>query len=327
MDGNFYGTTSGGGNSGGGGTIYRITPAGELTTLYSFSYPSSPNGYDLQSVVTFGSNGSLFGGAEFGGTHNNGTLYELPASGRLSVLYDFDFNNLSDGPHFNGLTLASDGNLYGTAGGSGYWPGAIYKVTESGKVSVFYTFCSLVNCPDGTNPFAPVIQGTDGNLYGTTSSGGTHAEGTVYQITPAGNLTTLYTFCSQTRCPDGAQPGSALMQATNGTFYSTTPRGGGTSAICSQIEGCGVLFSLSMGLSPFVEAVPNFGKAGATVNVLGNNLTGASAVTFDGVPATFKVISSTLLRVEVPTGAASGTIEVTTPSGVLNSNIPFHVLP
>ena len=87
------------------------------------------------------------------------------------------------------------------------------------------------------------------------------------------------------------------------------------------------MFSVSTGLVPFVQANPNFGQAGRVVGVLGNNLTDTTAVAFNGTPAQFKVISSTFIKAQVPTGATTGTIEVTTPSGTLNSNTSFHVLP
>lgn len=318
-DGNFYGTTSAGG-SGGGGTIFRITPTGTLTTLYSFACSPQgvcPQGDGLVTGVTFGSNGNLFGAANWGGSFNAGTLFQLNRSGQLSVFYNF--TGSPNSPHVNGLTLASDGTLYGTNAGSAFVPRTIFKVTESGSVGQLYSFSG------SDYPYAPVIQGTDGNLYGSVTSN-TIGGGWLYQITTSGALTTLYNFCSQSGCADGENPFASLVQATNGVFYGTTPQGG-TSGNCGTNAGCGTLFSLSMGLAPFVEAMPNFAKTSATISILGNNLTGTTSVSFNGIPAVFKVISGTLVRVQVPTGATTGTIQVTTPSGVLSSNVPFNVLP
>jgi uncharacterized protein (TIGR03437 family) len=84
---------------------------------------------------------------------------------------------------------------------------------------------------------------------------------------------------------------------------------------------------LSTGLSPFVSALPAAGKAGRVVGIVGNNLTGATSVTFNGTPATFTVVSGTVIKATVPAGATTGTIQVTTPSGTLNSNVAFVVLP
>ena len=82
-----------------------------------------------------------------------------------------------------------------------------------------------------------------------------------------------------------------------------------------------------MGLSPFVTARPDFGMAGRIIQILGNDLTGTTSVTFNGTPAAFKVICGTHIKAEVPSGATSGTIGVTTPSGTLSSNVPFHLIP
>ena len=115
----------------------------------------------------------------------------------------------------------------------------------------------------------------------------------------------------------------ALIQDTNGIFYGTT--GGGASGACSG--GCGTIFSLSVGLHPFVETQPRFGKVGEAVKVLGTNLAGATSVTFNGTPATFTVGSHSLITTTVPAGATSGKVDVTIPSGTLTSNVPFRVGP
>ena len=128
-------------------------------------------------------------------------------------------------------------------------------------------------------------------------------------------------------CSDGAAPYGGLVQATDGTFYGTTSLGGLEVYDCNNaIQGCGTVFSLSMGLGPFIEANPGFSKVGREVGILGNNLTGTTSVTFNGTAAKFQVVSSTFLKAQVPTGATTGTIEVTTPSGTLNSSVAFHVL-
>jgi hypothetical protein len=126
---------------------------------------------------------------------------------------------------------------------------------------------------------------------------------------------------------DGAEPQSGLMQATNGTFYGTTYLGGITQSSACENAGCGTVFRLSVGLSAFVQALPNFGGPGKVINILGNGLTGSTSVRFNGTAATFTVISDTQIQATVPTGATSGTIQVTTPTGTLSSNISFRALP
>ena len=163
---------------------------------------------------------------------------------------------------------------------------------------------------------AGLVQATDGNFYGTTLNGGANNLGTIFEITPEGDLTTLHTFYST----NGALPYGGLLQATDGEFYGTTFTGGP--------HNYGTVFRLSVGLGPFVETLPTSGKVGAFVKILGSNLTGVSSVTFNGTPAAFAVSSSSESEISttVPAGATSGKVQVVTPSGTLSSNLPFRVL-
>jgi uncharacterized repeat protein (TIGR03803 family) len=236
------------------------------------------------------------------------------------------------------LMQASNGNLYGTAliGGdtvNAYCEtgcGTIFQVTPADQVSPLYSFCSKSNCTDGIYPYGALIQATDGNFYGTTTAGGAYPGyceggcGTLFEMTSAGQLTTLYNFCAQGKCGDGSGPYAALLQATNGMFYGTTYFGG-TGNACR--DGCGTVFSLSVGLSSFIETVPPTAKAGANVIILGNDLTGTTSVSFSGTAAAFTVVSRTEITATVPTGAKTGEVEVTTPSGTLKSNAAFQVMP
>jgi uncharacterized repeat protein (TIGR03803 family) len=209
------------------------------------------------------------------------------------------------------LLQATDGNFYGTTSGGGiYAAGTVFKITPSGKLRTLHSFC----CGD-INP-SGLVQATDENFYGTTSSGGANGWGTVFKITRSGTLTTLYNFCSKSACPDGANP-LGLVQDTDGSFYGTTYTGGANND--------GTVFRLSVHLGPFVETQPTSGKVGATVKILGTNLTGASRVTFHGAAAAFKVVSSSLITTTVPVGATTGRVQVVTPGGTLSSNVPFRV--
>jgi len=177
---------------------------------------------------------------------------------------------------------------------------------------------------------ARLVQGTDGNFYGTTYEGGnsnssecfvpsSYGCGTAFKITPGGTLTTLYSFGSN----NDAYPLDGLVQGTDGSFYGTTWVGGETNELCES--GCGTVFSISVGLGPFVKTNPTFGKVGARVTILGNNLAGATSVTFNGISAKFKA-SSTYITARVPTDATTGTVEVVMPRKTLKSNVPFRVL-
>ena len=143
--------------------------------------------------------------------------------------------------------------------------------------------------------------------------------GTVFKITASGMLTTLHSFDGT----DGANP-DGLVQATNGDLYGT--KFGGRANSCAPF-GCGTVFSLSVGLGPFVETQPTSGAVGAAVTILGTSLTGATSVTFNGTAATFTVKSKSEITTTVPTGATTGTIKVVTPGGTLSSNVPFRVTP
>ena len=154
--------------------------------------------------------------------------------------------------------------------------------------------------------------------------GGANNGGTIFSMTLSGTLTTLHSFCSQPACADGQYPAAGLVQDTNGNLYGTTADGGANA--CSGLT-CGTVFSLSVGLPPFVETQPTAAKVGVTVNILGTNLTGATSVNFNGKAATFTVVSSSEITTTVPVGATTGEVQVVTPSGKLLSNVSFRVLP
>ncbi len=239
-DGNFYGTTYAGGTSGncqgGCGTVFRITAAGTLTTLHSFDWydGASPTGALVQ-----GNDGNFYGTTYGGGADPHyGTVFKITPAGALTTLYSFCAQaNCADGAMpYAGLVRATDGNFYGTTleGGSNTGCslgsgscGTVFKITPGGTLTTLYSFCAQHGCADGGNPYAGLVQATDGNFYGTTFGRGVNGYGTVFKITPAGALTSLYSFCSQMNCADGQYPQAGLVQATDGNFYGTTPEGGG----------------------------------------------------------------------------------------------------
>jgi uncharacterized repeat protein (TIGR03803 family) len=338
IDGNLYGTTvHGGGHN--GGTVFTITLGGALTTLYNFcARPNCTDGNGPIAGLTQGADGNLYGmtntggvGECNGGQIGCGTVFRITRGGKLTTLYRFcSQTNCADGSNpIGGLTQASDGNFYGTTttGGANCTAtggcGTVFKITSAGTLATLYNFCSQPNCIDGSLPSGGMVQATDGNLYGTTSTGGTSncdlTCGTIFEITPTGELTTLYSFCTQVGCPDGKVPLGGLLQSTNGVFYGTTNEGGP--------GGGGTVFSLATGMGPFVTSLPAAGNVGAKVGILGTNLDGASGVTFNGIPAEFSVRLPTLIVAHVPPGATTGFVTVTTPTGVLTSNVPFRVIP
>jgi uncharacterized repeat protein (TIGR03803 family) len=208
------------------------------------------------------------------------------------------------------LVEGANGNLYGTTfyGGADSL-GTVFEITAAHRFIPLHSFDNT----DGSCPTSALILASDGNLYGTTSSDSTDG-GTIFQITGAGEFHSLYIFCTCT----GANPFDALLQATDGTFYGTTGSGG--------TSNDGTIFSFSTGLGPLVETVPTAAKIGARVIILGNNLAGSTAVSFNGTASSFTVVSNTAITATVPTGATTGTISVTTATGTLNSNPAFQVL-
>jgi len=312
-NGSFYGTTSSGGVV--GGTVFKITSRGTFTLLHSFEGTdgSEPVGGLIQAT-----DGNLYGTTFRGGANGVGTVFKVTLAGTLTTLYSFcTQSGCTDGENpLGGLVQASNGIFYGTTyDGGANNGGTVFKITSGGTLTTLYNFGSL----DGFYPEAALIQATDGNFYGTTYLGGAGDEGTVFKITTAGTLTTLHSFCSESGCADGETPAGALVQATNGTFYGTTP-GGGT-------KGDGTVFSLAVGLGSFVETLPTSGKVAAAIKILGTNLTGATAVSFNGTAATFRVVSSSEIITTVPSGATTGFVSVTTPGGTLSSNVTFRVTP
>jgi len=336
-NGNYFGVTYRGGAHG-GGVVFEVSSAGKLTLVHTFAGSDGANPF---APLLQASNGNFYGIAFSGGTGKGsacsgcGTLFEITPTGQFTTLYDFcTLSNCLDGSLPQGsLIQATDGNLYGTtAEGGTNDSGTIFKMNPAGQFNTLYNFCSVRNskfqCVDGYMPLAALVQGNDGNFYGTTALGGERGYGNIFQFTPQGTLTSLYNYCLKGSCPDGMEPGF-LMQATNGMFYGNTQIGGDINACPSDPSGpgCGTIASLNVGLGPFIEATPNFGKVGNTTHILGNNLTGTTSVTFNGVPASFTVVNNTYIKATVPSGATAGTIQVVTPYRTLSSSAAFNVLP
>ena len=178
--GNFYGTASSGGAYG-DGVVFKLTPEGTYTVLYSFcALYNCPDGARPSGALIFDQKGNLYGTTEAGGAAGGGTVFKLTAAGKETVLYGFcKQNNCADGAWPEGLIFDQKGNLYGTtayggfhSGCSGNGCGVVFKLGPHGKETVLHTFCTQSNCADGASPYAGLIVGQKGNLYGTTFTGG-----------------------------------------------------------------------------------------------------------------------------------------------------------
>ena len=308
-DGNFYGTTNG--NAGNPATIYKYTPSsGTLTTIYQFDFL---HGTNVFAGLIQGSDGYLYGTAGSGGTHDYGTAFRLSTSGKPFFFYSFPGGTGGRAP-VGSLIEATDGNFYGMTQLGGSAPlgglGTVFKMTPDGAVSILFAFNSTSTA---YYPAGGLIQAPDGYLYGALGLSKRN-EGALFRISLSGQYEALYLFPQTV----GSGIGSALMQDTNGLFYGSAQSGGA--------YGFGAIYSLDMGLAPFVTFVRPTGKAGQEAQILGQHLTGTTSVTFNGIPATsFALVDDTYMTAVVPSGASTGPVVVTTPTGALTSNVSFRI--
>jgi uncharacterized repeat protein (TIGR03803 family) len=231
-DGNLYGLAGTGGISN-YGVLFKVTPSGVETPLYTFQGAS--DGASPGPGLVLGSDGNFYGTTASGGASSCGTAYycgtvfKVTPAGVETTLHEFAGGQDGDDSDSQ-LTQGRDGNFYGTTegGGSGNW-GTVFKITPDGVESVLYAFDKGAN---GGQPGAQLLQGSDGNFYGTTLVGGAYGFGTLFEITPAGVLTTLYSFQGNSTGlspSDGIYP-LALIVGSDGTFYGTTGGGGANGA-------------------------------------------------------------------------------------------------
>ena len=283
-----YGTTYRGGPAGDYGTIFKIMPDGTLTTVHAFGPPDGSGAGPL----VLATNGYFYGSAESGGTGSGcgggcGTVFKMSPDGAFTTIHSFSLNVDGAQPE-GGLTQGVDGNLYGTtysgigAGGEG----TVFEVLPGRTFATLHVFEGF----EGAIPISGVIQGTDGNFYGTTVAGGSAQEGVLFKISSSGTLTPLHSF--GVHPSDGSNPEGGLVQGTDGKFYGTTYGGGS--------HGYGSVFRLSAGLGPFVKTLPHFGNVGDEIKILGTNLGGAISVDFDGILAAFRLLSPTAISAVVP---------------------------
>lgn len=324
-DGNFYGTTCGyycGLFFTTNGSIYKITPSGTFTVLHTCTTDCKW----ITAPLVQGTDGAFYGVSVAGGSNGWGAIFKITTQGNFSILYNFG-QNVSGGANapFGPLIQASDGNFYGTTtfGGYGINPcGIVFRVTPTGQLTVIHSMrCGV----DGGVPYGGLIQATDGNLYGVNSrSAKCPGCGNVFKITPSGAFSIVYDF--QSTGSKYWAPYATLFQHTNGLIYGMT-NAGGTGHANPNCTTCGVAFSIDIGARPFVSFVSVAAKAGKTVQILGQGFSGTTSVSFNGVAASFSAVSDTFLTATVPAGATSGPVTVTTSTGTLKSNKPFHVIP
>jgi uncharacterized repeat protein (TIGR03803 family) len=249
--GNLYGTTIAGGGSGcqgqGCGIVFKVAPDGMETMLHSFTGGS--DGRFPEAGLVRDKAGNLYGTTEQGGTgykdctegFGSGTIFEITRRGKEKILHSFIGSDgcLPDAP----LLMDAAGNLYGTTsyGGAGATgAGAVFKFAPDGTLTLLYSFAGG---QDGDVPESRLIMDAAGNLYGTTTYGGTKGAGVVFKVDSNGKETVLYSFCAQMNCSDGSFPYAGLVRDRAGNLYGTTGYGGQTN--CDDGSGCGTVFKLA----------------------------------------------------------------------------------
>jgi uncharacterized repeat protein (TIGR03803 family) len=219
-DGSLFGTTALGGTHS-MGAVFR-TALGIVVTLHSFS-GSPVEGANPTAKLVRGSDGNFYGTTVRGGAQNRGTAFKISALGSFTMLHSFNGAPSEGANPVAGLVQGSDGNFYGTTGlGGGHYLGTAFNMTPAGGLTTLHSFTG--SSGEGASPLAGLVQASDGNFYGTTALGGAHFLGTLFKITPAGNLTTLHSLSGSPG--EGASPVSALLQGNDGNFYGTTALGG-----------------------------------------------------------------------------------------------------
>lgn len=230
--------------------------AASAQTFTSLAYLNGTDGLNPSALVQ-GTDGNFYGTTARGGSSGQGTVIKVTSAGAISAIYNFcSLPSCADGLQPQGsLALGGDGNFYGTAAGGGaQQKGTVFKITPGGTLTTLYSFCAQTNCTDGAIPFGGLVLESDGNFYGTTAGVTSITNGTIYRITPAGTLTTLYNFCSKTDCADGTTSRTSLARDRGETLYGTTPDGGTT--------GSGTVFRITMD-GKFFKTLHSFCTGGA----------------------------------------------------------------
>jgi uncharacterized repeat protein (TIGR03803 family) len=218
-----------------GGSVFELETNGTEKVFYRFqSYQSGAHPY--AGMVT-DAQGNFYGTATKGGSPGLGTIFKLTPKGVQTVLHNFTGTPDGDSP-YGRLLIDAKGNLYGTTNyGGTAGAGTVFKLAPDGTETILHSF---LGTPDGSTPQSGLIVDSQGNLYGTTSAGGIHSEGTIFEITASGKEKVLHSF---TGASDGRGPVGELAMDVHGNLYGTANSGGGVG--CATNLGCGAVFELT----------------------------------------------------------------------------------
>jgi uncharacterized repeat protein (TIGR03803 family) len=218
-DGNYYGTTTAGGDAGGYGTIYRMSPSGHVKVIHSFD---GTDGMTPYAPLVQASDGRLYGSTTGDGQHSYGTLFSISLKGDFTLLHSFS-SDYGEGPG-SALIQGSDGNLYGTTSAPG--GGIFFSLTTTGQWTALAMFDpDGQSIENGSVPSGPLLEGDDGNFYGTAAYGGANYDGTIFRITPTGTISVVHTFSGD----DGMNPvGGLALTANHDRMVGAAVAGGTT---------------------------------------------------------------------------------------------------
>ena len=235
-----------------------LAPASTLTVLHSFA--GSPDGSTPYGSLVRDSSGNLYGTTYNGGTSFGGTVFKTTPSGVTTVLHSFA-GGFSDGQlPYAGLVMDASGNLYGTTSQGGTQnDGTVFKITQTGTITILHSFTGTQQGSDGAEPYAGLTIDSSGNLYGTTYYGGKYNMGTVFKTTSGGTTTVLYSFSGVGS--DGSNPWGGVVRDSSGNLYGTTYYGGsGRQGVLFKLSATNNLtLLLTFGSGPGSGAYPHAG--------------------------------------------------------------------
>ena len=346
-----YGTTYNGGRTD-SGTVFSMTTAGVINTVYPFNYSS--DGSYPNSPLTQGADGYLYGTASEGGTAGLGSVFKVSTSGVFTTVYSFAGPPDGETPAA-GLLAASDGNFYGTTykGGAStnctFGCGTIFEITSTGVYKKLFDFTGESGAVLGSGPETTLMQHPNGSFYGLTQGGGLNNDnkGVFYSLTGV-NLTV--TLCCNTFVildqpvnifgVDLVQIVSVTFAGVQAQFQQVSPEYVTAFVPSDAADGPVVVTAVNSAggeeqlqsqqtlhiLPTITNLDPTSGPVGQEVDIVGGGFSGATGATFGGVKATsFTVLSPSLIQATVPTGAKTGKVRVTTPNGTAASKQIFTV--
>lgn len=351
-DGNFYGTLADANGYGNQGGVFRVTSRGSFKLVYGFE-ANGAVGTSPSIGITMGRNAKLYGTTNAGGTNSNGTIYSMTTAGKdVTALHNI--NNDTEGANGTGgggqdsenlILEGSDGNFYGANGGGGTGnEGGLYQLTSTDVFSGFL-FGSLNPPTDGTNPYGPLMQHTNGTIYGTANGNGpSEDDGTFFSLDVGASpfislVTPVYSgevgaqvgilgqgFTSSSVVEFGGTKATTTALTGSTFILATVPIGALTGDVTVTTGSTVLSTTARFNITPtFKTFTPSSGPVGTSVAITGTGLTQTRKVTFNKISASYTVNSDSQITATVPTGATTSKIVVTTKGGSATSSTSFTV--